>query len=137
MAGGAWYQGDFETSSATTGGVTNTITGDAGNNTWATMWVPFSFNAPIQTAVINFSALCNDYGNSWGAARIDIFPANGGDIEIFCEKADSTDPQFADYNYTASQTPVPGATISSSGYWSGYTDFSALVAGQTRLHLDV
>ncbi len=129
------------TNSATDAYGAYTITGTLTIDAWGYVFVPFSFNAPIQTAKIGYSSNIDDYGNNFGAARIDLFKADGTQYELYCEKADSTDPTFADYNYTASETPVPGVTIVTnpstheSGRFNGYTDFSAIVAGETYFSL--
>lgn len=126
LAGGAITYGDFNTYSQTdpTWGYTNYITGTWDANTWVSLDVPFNFNAPVTSAKINFSSICADYGNNWGGAQIFVLDTAGNQTKLFSQCADSTDPNLADYNYTASQTP-------SAGFFDGYTDFSGVVAGQT------
>lgn len=100
------------------------MSGPATTQSISTIMIPFVFDAPLATARLDYTATMLSYGSNWGYVKMWV-----DSTQIFAFKSDRT--EFANYNYTASQTPTE------AGDWRGYTDISALVAGKNSFTLNI
>lgn len=97
---------------------------------YAYLDLPFTFSGPLTSAKLNYGAICLSYGTNNGWATLSIQTANGT-TQLFGLNSRDYDfvVPYANYNYTASQTPTGNQG------WSGYTDITNLVSGQTSFIL--
>lgn len=129
LAGGATSNGFMTVNE---GAITHDwyISGTDVPSAYAQLTIPFNFSAPLTSCVLNYGASVWPYGNNYGWVQI-ILVTPSASTKIFSMSSDSTDPTYANYNYTQSQNPAGNWT------WYGYTDISDRIAGQTQFSLEV